>query len=230
MRQIIKEDLKEYLRNKKIIFVMGIIFFIMLSAYASGFFQIAYLLFFKPTNAIPFPISITYYLLFLLIPMIVLLVGHDSISGEIENKNIRGIISKVSRRSYILAKFLSLWIIVLGIILTLLIIAMTYSFVKFNTSYVPIEFFVYLSLYSLGLCSISVFFASFVSRSSTALSLKLFFLIVLLYLNNLPISSISIFHHIEAVFKMQTTVIWLYITYAAVFLPSSMIIFERRDL
>ncbi len=230
IKEIIAEDLREYIRDKKIFYVLAIILFIILIVYASGFLQVGLLIFFKPSNIVPFPISITYYLLFITIPILAVLLGHDAISSEIENQHIRCIISKISRNSFILGKFISLLIIMSSLILLLLLSATLYSFARFHQFYSPLIFFFYLVFYSAGICAIVICFSSLFSKISTALFAKLIFFLILLYFSTIQLEKISIFHYMNNVFSLEFLPMIIFSIYLLIFLSCSLLIFRVRDL
>lgn len=227
---MVLEDLKESIRNKKIFFTVGIALFIMLTVYASGFLQIAYLLYFKPEKIIPFPISITYYLLFIAIPLLIILLGHDSVSSQIENHHIRGIISKISRSSFILAKFFSLLIIISCLSFLVLLSSSIFTLIKFRQLDLlnPLIFLFYLFFYIAALSAVSIFFSSVSSKSSTSLLTLMLFFLFLLYINLKPLKVISLFHYMH--FSDILMPISVFIIYSLIFMSSSLLIFQARDL
>ena len=231
---IFLEDLKNSFRTRKIIFIVAIISFIMITIYASGFLQIAYLLFFKPQNIIAFPISITYYLLFLTIPIFTMLLGHDSISSEIENYNIRGIISKIKRSSFIIGKFLSVFTIIASLSFLLLFSSTIYTYVKVKQLDLihPLMFFLYLLLYIAALTAVSIFFSSISPKNSTSLLAIILFYLIVQYLNFGSTAHISIFHYINSIISLEKILasIITFLSYFAIFISASLFVFGVRDL
>jgi ABC-type transport system involved in multi-copper enzyme maturation permease subunit len=227
------EELKDALRSKKIIFVILITLFICLTLYASGFMQMVYLLFFKPQKFIPFPISITYYLLFFLIPTLAVLLGHDMISAEVENSTLRGVLSKIKRRDYLLAKLLALVAILATLSLLLLLTSSIYTYIRFNQLdlFHPLIFFFYLILYIIAYSSMVLFLSSIVKKSSTSLLLMALVNIILIYISMSSFSYLSLFSFVTDVMSFDLFVpVVVYLAYTTIFTVSSFLLFEVRDV
>jgi ABC-type transport system involved in multi-copper enzyme maturation permease subunit len=235
IKAIYLEELKDSIKTKKIFFVIAISLFIVFMIYASGFLQIVYLLLFKPQNTVAFPIVITYYLLYITVPIFALLLGHDAISSEIENKTIRGAISKISRHSFIIGKSLAIFTFISIINFLMLFGSAVYTNLKIQQLDLlhPLIFFLYLTLYTAAFTAIAVFFSSIFSKSSTSLFVTIISYLVFIYINMEEFFSVfSIFNYINDIISLVDLIspIAIFIIYLGVFFSATLIIFKVRDL
>lgn len=228
------EDIKESVKNFKMLLALGICFFIILTVYSTSFIQVFYLIFFKPSATIPFPISITYYLLFICIPIITLLIGYDSVSSEIENFQIRGIISKVSRIDFILSKFLSVSFIVSALSFALLLLSSLFTYSKLGRIdlFHPSIFFFYLLMYIAANTSVVIFFSTLHSKSIASLLITVFFYMFMTYLEWFKSIPLTFFHYMNNIVTGEKLILALivFISYIAVFISLSLAVFGARDL
>jgi ABC-type transport system involved in multi-copper enzyme maturation permease subunit len=238
VKAIFLEQIKDYIREKRIFLVIIIVGLIMAIIYGLGILQILMLTYLKPSNTIPFMISLTYYLLFCTIPFLVILLGHDAISGEYENGTLRGVISKISRNSFIIGKFMSVFTAISIVNFALLYGAAIYSFIKgFQIDILHTTlFFIYLTLYTAAITAVIIFFSSIFSKSSMSLSAIMLFNLILIYagLNSdlSPINSFIPFKYIQNIVNLENllTPVIIFLSYGVFFMAASMIIFRQRDL
>jgi ABC-type transport system involved in multi-copper enzyme maturation permease subunit len=233
-KEVFFEELNDSLKSKRMVLFILLAFFIMLVIYASGFLQIALLIIFQPKNTLPMMISITYYILFITIPFFSLLLGYDSICGEIEANTIRGVISKIARDSYICGKFLANYLMVAGLSTLLLLIAAIYSYVKTGQINIVHTLVVigYLLIYTACSVSIVLFFSTVLSRATTAMFLLTIFNCFMAYLAMGRFASIIPFHYITSAISFENIMVAviLFATYFIAFMISSITIFRLRDL
>lgn len=240
IKTILGEDLKEYFMSKKVFFLIAISLFSLIIINASSILQLMYLMFFKERGALPFTISITYYLLFFIIPIFSILIGHDSISQEKEKKTIRGIASKTKRSSIIIARSLSNMVMIGIISFTLMVVSSVHTYVKFSIVHItaPIMLSMYLIVYGGAISSIVVFFSTSFRRSSTSLFAGILFFVFEIYLAVGKLNWISVFGYMNNVLtknilsdlKLIIFPIVTYLIYLTISLLSSLYIFQRKDL
>lgn len=238
-KTIFIEELKDALKDKRIIFVIIIAGIIFLTIYVSGFLQTAYLIFFKPGISVPFPISVSYYLLFFLMPIFIALIGHDSISSEIENGTIRGVITKIRRGSFIAGKALAGFTIVSALNLILMIIAMVYSYSKgtimdFGHAF---GYFLFLACYCALWSALTILFSAALSKSSTVLWSVAVVYVGLLYLS-IKFAKGSFAYYLNPlnyagnVSTLDNGIIGIivFLIYTTIFFAGSIWIFRGKDL
>jgi ABC-type transport system involved in multi-copper enzyme maturation permease subunit len=181
------EEIKESFRTRKVILIALLSVIVLLVSYGSVLTQVIALMFFKAEPTMSWPILVTYYLLFALIPLFVIFLGHDSISSEFENNEIRGILTKINRDSFILGKFFAISAIVFCLSLILLFISSFFAFFKLDTSldlFHPLVLSLYLLFYVMVSSSITVFFSMVSGKGSRALIASFTLLCAILYLTN----------------------------------------------
>jgi ABC-type transport system involved in multi-copper enzyme maturation permease subunit len=241
------EEIKECLRNRKVIFIILISLLVFLTVYASSFIQLLFYIFFKP-GKIPLLISFVYHLLFILIPTITLFIGYDMVSFDVENSLIRTVISKISRLSYILGKFFALFSISAAFAFISLASAAVYTFIKFHTFDLlhPLLFFLFLLPYIAACSAVVIFFSSLYSKTSFSLMSIAVFYFLLIYLSIGNLSYLSLFHYsldlsgkAGAFFilipefislPLPLIAVIVFMLYFFVFISSTVMLFQRRDL
>ena len=96
----------------------------------------------------------------------------------------------------------------------------------------PLIFFLYLLLYIAALTSVSIFFSSVFGRSSSSLFAIILFYSIVQYFNAGSTALISIFHYMNNIITLEniSASILTFLIYLIIFLVSSILIFEVRDL
>jgi ABC-type transport system involved in multi-copper enzyme maturation permease subunit len=233
-KEVLLEELKDSIKSKRIIFILLIASLVIGIVFASNFLQVLYLMLFSPKNSLPLMVSITYYLLFITIPFFTLLLGYDSVSGEIENSTTRGVISKIKRDSFIIGKFLSVFIIVSALSILLIIIAAIYSF-KVTTQYDIMHTLLiigYLMLYTGACTAVTIFFSSILSRNTTSLFIVTIFHSFMQYLNMGSFGYLTLFHYFDSAISFENIyfAVLTFAAYLSIFIFGSVMAFRVRDL
>jgi len=143
----------------------------------------------------PFAVSL------IVIPLVVLFLSFNVISSERYYNSIRYLVSKVSRFSVLLGKFLSHVFIMLFAILIFNIIGAVYIYFKLGEPLIFVNLFyswLFLTLYSMALISFITFLSTFTRRSFTSIGLGIFGLIIMHYLLSSDwLKWFSIFHYLK---------------------------------
>ncbi|MDY0388202.1 MAG: ABC transporter permease [Methanolobus sp.] len=242
---IVGED--EILRGSKnkSLFFGGV--FILLCFVAIHYSASILSLFSNNINDIPYHL-IVYLVVLFIGPFIILITSFDSVSSEMETGSIRYIISKIDRTSFILGKFLALFVVFTSAAFVVAVIGQIYLYFSSNVFQIEksIVLWVFSSLF-LG-CFISIFlFVSTLSiNSKTSFIMSVVFLGILVFLffqgddsylkyltpyfygvQNMKILS-GFTNEIE--YTKVLTSIFSMLLYKTVFLSMSLVALKRRDL
>ena len=191
---------------------------------------------------------ISYLLVLVLAPFVVMVASYDFISNEMETGSIRYVISKIDRTSFILGKFLALFIVFTFVVSAIAVMGSTYAYFSGNAPHIgeTILFWILSSLYLGCFVSIFLFISTLSENNKTSFLMSIVFVIILLFLllqghsNYLKyltpyfygIENIGIFrgssHNVEFIKLLKN--IFIMILYTALFLSMSLSAIKRRDL
>ena len=112
IRIILSDELKQSLRNRKLIFLVIIYALLWLAIKLGLFIEYALYVLLKPPAALPHTLLTPFYFMVIILPILAIALSYDSISKETQNKHIRFLATKASRLSIVLGNFLSNTILV----------------------------------------------------------------------------------------------------------------------
>ena len=244
---VITED--ELLRGPKIRYLLSI----------SGIFVFLCLLLIHYSTALLslFPLEhdvnlphylISYLLVLFLAPFVVMVASYDFISNELETGSIRYVISKIDRTSFILGKFLALFIIFTFVISAIAVMGSMYAYFSGNALHIgeTVLFWILSSLYLGCFVSIFLFISTLSENNKTSFLMSIVFIIILLFLflqgyDNYLKYLTPYFYGIENIGILRGSLqdvefikllknIFIIILYITLFLSMSLSAIKRRDL
>jgi len=191
---------------------------------------------------------ISYFIILFLGPFLIMIASFDTLSNEVETGSIRYIISKIDRTSFVLGKFLALFIVFVFALFVITIINLLYTYFSNNTIQLGIAalFWGFSSLYLGSFISIFLFISSLSENNRTSLLMSIVFLGILFFFliqgNDsflkyftpyfYGIKNINTFggslQNIEYLKLFKNT--FALIIYETIFLSMSLFAFKRRDL
>lgn len=185
-RIIFLDDLKEALRDKKILVIL--FFYIALMAFgikkssilAGQFYLILSSFIFQSHLNLPYEILLFYFVSIAVLPILSLLISYDCIAGEIGRKTMRNLATKARRDAIVTGKFLSVFTITIATNLIVFIGAAIYVYTKVGVFYFDqsLSLFGYLAFYSFYFVSLAVLASAITSNSTKSLFLGTFFFII----------------------------------------------------
>ncbi len=140
------------------------------------------LFFFKSNADIPYYL-ISYFIILFLGPLLIMLASFDIISNEVETGSIRYIISKIDRTSFVLGKFLALFMVFVFALFAITIINLLYMYFSNNAIQLGTAalFWGFSSLYLGCLITISLFISALSENNRTSLIMSIVFLGILFF-------------------------------------------------
>lgn len=159
MKALIKEELKNFYKNKKIFYPAVLMFILIFLVQFLGSFQVLILLLFSEAiKDVPIIMLVPFWFFYLGGPVFSILLSYDILSRDLESKFIYFTASKVSRNKILFSKFLS---VVLVNFLTLLIVfsfVAVYSFFKFGQNLIGLSFWSLLHIFVFSLVFVALTF------------------------------------------------------------------------
>ena len=191
---------------------------------------------------------ISYSLVLVLAPFVVMVASYDFISNEMETGSIRYVISKIDRTSFILGKFLALFIVFTFVVSVIAIMGSIYAYFSGNALHIgeTVLFWILSSLYLGCFVSIFLFISTLSENNKTSFLMSIVFIMILLFLfiqgyNNYLKCLTPYFYGIENIgilrgslqdveFSKLLKNIFMMILYIALSLSMSLSAIKRRDL
>jgi ABC-2 type transport system permease protein len=243
--RIIIED--ETLRGSKSRYVwfFGVIFIFL--CFLAMHYSIYISFLFPNFKGIPYSF-ISYLVVLVLGPFIILITSFDIISSEIETGSIRYIIPKVHRSSFILGKFFFLFLTFISVSFGIALMSLIYQYSTDNVFQIKniVLFWIFSSLYLGCLISIFLFISTLSINNKISFTMSIVFLGILIYFflqgHNDYIKYITpFFYGIENMnfiksFSVKDEYLRIYesifsmLLYILVFLSTSLVAIKRRDL
>ena len=154
-------EIKALLRGRRILLLGAILAFIAYSTFVTGFLQVLFLLYFKRSVHVSFPLSITFYLLLLLLPFLCALAGHDIFRKEKDGGQLRMLAAKVPRLHILAGKFLALWTMICALCIAMMAFALLYSqiWLRSGRTFDAIAFMLLLCVYASSASALTVLFS-----------------------------------------------------------------------
>lgn len=242
---IIGED--ELLRGSRSKYTLSgffIFLFVVINHYSTSILSL-----FSSKSNIDIPLYLISYLIILFLgPFLIMIASSDIISNEVETGSIRYIISKIDRASFILGKFLALFIVFVFALFAITIINLLYMYFSNNAIQLGTAalFWGFSSLYLGCLITIFLFISALSENNRTSLIMSIVFMgILFLFLIQGDDSFLKYFtpyyygiinigffgkssHVIDFYALFKNT--FAMIIYGTIFLSMSLFAFKRRDL
>ena len=231
-------------RNKYTLSGFFIFLFVVINHYSTSILS---LFSFKSNADIPFYL-ISYFIILFLGPFLIMMASFDIISNEVEIDSIRYIVSKIDRASFVLGKFLALFIVFVFALFAITIINLFYTYFSNNTIQLgtAVLFWGFSSLYLGCFITIFLFISALSENNRTSLIMSIVFLGILFFLLiqgndsflkyftpfSYGINNIGFFgkstHVIDFYALFKNT--FAMIIYEIIFLSMSLFAIKRRDL
>lgn len=244
---VITED--ELLRGPKIRYLLSISGIFVFLCLLLIHYSTALLSLFPFENDVNIPhYLISYLLVLFLAPFVVMVASYDFISNELETGSIRYVISKIDRISFILGKFLALFIIFTFVISAIAVMGSMYAYFSGNALHIgeTVLFWILSSLYLGCFVSIFLFISTLSENNKTSFLMSIVFIIILLFLflqgyDNCLKYLTPYFYGIESIGILRGSLqdvefikllknIFMIILYSTLFLSMSLSAIKRRDL
>lgn len=244
---VITED--ELLRGPKIRYVLSISGIFVFLCLLLIHYSTSLLSLFPFENDVNIPhYLISYILVLFLAPFVVMVASYDFISNELETGSIRYVISKIDRTSFILGKFLALFIVFTFVVSVIAVMGSIYAYFSGNAPHIgeTVLFWILSSLYLGCFVSIFLFISTLSENNKTSFLMSIVFIIILLFLflqgyGNYLKYLTPYFYGIENIgilrgslqdveFIKLLTNTFIMILYSILFLSMSLSALKRRDL
>lgn len=245
-RIIFLDDLKEALRDKKILIIL--FFYAALMAFgikkssllASQFYLILSSFIFQSQLNLPYEILLFYFVSIAVLPILALLISYDCLAGEIGRKTMRNLATGARREAIVIGKFLSVFTITIATNFIVFIGAAIYVYTKVGVFYIDqsISLFGYLAFYSFYFAALAVLASAITSNSTKSLFLgMLFFIMPFFFVYSKTLLALSPYHYYKNGFYLLSqnlepvrAAMMVFMISGIVFLGLAMIIFKRKDL
>lgn len=227
------DEIKQSFRDKKVVALLASYTALLAFGISEGsFFRLIATLFYFNTG-LDASLIITFYVSSALVPLISLMISHDSVSGETYSNSIRYVASRIDRMSFLAGKYLSAFTIITAVNLA------AYILLGINDYYQTSEWmmkdylltFAFITAYSL--CFLSIGFFSSVSAkkpsSSLWVSITITSVMAILFVRDI-FSELVPFNYLGSFVKGDYLGFFVFLAYAAAFFLLSAVIFRRADL
>jgi len=191
---------------------------------------------------------ISYLLVLFLAPFVVMVASYDFISNELETGSIRYVISKIDRTSFILGKFLALFIVFTFVVSVIAVMGSVYAYFSGNAPHIgeTVLFWILSSLYLGCFVSIFLFISTLSENNKTSFLMSIVFIVILLFLflqgyDNYLKYLTPYFYGIENIGILRGSLqdvefikllqnIFIMLLYSILFISMSLSAIKRRDL
>jgi len=227
---IFKDEVGQIFRSRKILYMAAISALILAIVYSTKVVQLGILILFDPENELNIYSLVTYYTLYIAIPIISTLFSYDIISGA--QKNLRFLASRYSRSSIILGRFFANYITLTCFILLITIGTTLFSFWKTQNMDLKHSFFgfVFLGIFLLAWMSINLIISTICHTNSKSLYMSFAVSIMLIVVSQTKFAFLSPYKFFSHFGVLESTTITPLICFFIVLVPLSVYIFWRRDL
>lgn len=225
------DEFKQSFRNKRSLFLIAVLiltFFLM--KIGKSILVVLYVIF-EPFRLLPHSVLLPFYLSYIIIPLIAIVISHDSIAEETQRNHIRYLASKVSRTSIFLGKFLNnLFLSYLFILLlfgsSILINHPTRGFPTKEIALIVVQLIIFVT----AIISIVMLCSTVCKTSSGALKVSLLvYTILVVMAMDIRIKAISLVYYYPLILKSLIPLL-IFLVYSVICVALSLIIIERKDL
>lgn len=224
----LKAQARTYLTDRRYLAAVVITISALLFLFYSDIVKWLFIQFFASHKTATLYHTIFYYTLIVLIPVLALVIAGSSISSMIDRGETRYYVSKVSKGSFLLSRFLTYSIFISALVVAVMLYLTAYMAVKMQRTEIltGIAVILFLTVYSMTFISlymlISLVFRQFIAVSFIFLAASYIF----------RDSLFSVFHYVPTQISMSILLqdsLYL-LVFPIVFIAAAMIIFRVREV
>jgi ABC-type transport system involved in multi-copper enzyme maturation permease subunit len=226
-------QLRSNMTKKKVTTVVILFIALLFVINGAGFLQFLAFIFWAFRPSIPITLLIPYYAMVALMPVIAIVVTHNLFAGEIEQKTVRFVITKIRRSSYLAGKLLATVIVHVVIIFLIVLISFLYTYYQIRQYFVAESFLIFFALvaYSISLISLYSFISVFSGKSEKSLQLSIVATIILaIFIMISSLQKFSPMWYAKQVFVAPHIAFFFWIAVAMTMLSGSVVLLERKQL
>lgn len=227
---LIKEELKQFYRNKKIFYPLLLIVVLIFLAQFLAPFQILILLFFaEAVKEVPIVILIPFWFFFLGGPLLGVLLSYDALSRDLESKFVYFTASKISRNKILFSKFLSVVLVIFSTIFLVFGFLFFYSLIKFKQNFLSLSFWSLIHIFVFCLIFVGLtFLVSVLVKKEKGTLFYAAVLSLVLFFVSLRRNFLFGVYKLGLEFSLRPFI--EYVVVAGVLLFLTQLVFKRRDL